>query len=147
MSVSDVFSTLMKVRRVVAIISIVAGAGYKLSPMVWHKVQPEQTKPVLAADSGTNSTSLKKAGCDLGEVSLTNHFETCVKLGGGKNCFLSPKMLDGHNLQITFALESKNDSGKTHDLTVAQVVTHSGKPVEVALGDFNLTLTPKMSAE
>ena len=84
---------------------------------------------------------------DLGDVVLTNHYETCVQLGGGKNCILSPKVLDGRNVQITFALESRNQNGKIHDLSVAQVVTSSGKSVEIALGDFNLTLTPRIALE
>ena len=66
MNISDVFSTLLKVRRVLAIVSIVAGAGYKVAPIVWHKVE---TKPVLTASQvTTNSVAMKGPGCDLGVV-------------------------------------------------------------------------------
>jgi hypothetical protein len=112
--------------------------------MVLHKAD---ARPVTARITTTNSITARTSGCDLGEVTLTNHSETCVKLGGGKDCILSPKVLDGNNLQITFALESKSTAGKIHDLSVAQVVTQSGKSVDVAFGTYNITLTPLMASE
>jgi hypothetical protein len=144
MSFSDIFSAVLKVRRFVAIATVIGGAGYKLAPMVWHKAE---ARPVAARIATTNSIAANSSGCDLGEVTLTNHSETCVKLGGGKDCILSPKVLDGNNLQITFALESKSTAGKIHDLSVAQVVTQSGKSVDVAFGTYNITLTPLMASE
>jgi len=152
MSIQDIFSAMMTLRRGMVIVSIIAGTGYKLAPMVWHK---SDAKPELASavTSPTASSATKKNGAantilhDLGDVALTNHYETCVQLGGGKNCILSPKMIDSHNVLITFALESKTNAGKIHDLSVAQVVARTGKSLEIALGDFNLTLTPQMAAE
>ena len=76
---------------------------------------------------------------------LTNHYETCVQLGGGKNCLLTPKMLDKHNVQITMAIESKSAAGKTQDLSVTQVVTRTDRPLEVAVGDFALSFTPHLN--
>jgi len=70
-----------------------------------------------------------------------------VPLGGGKNCTLTPKMLDQKNVQITLSVESKTTAGKTHDLSVTQVVTRTGRPLEVAVGDFELTLTPRVNLE
>jgi hypothetical protein len=158
MNLSDVFSAVMTLRRVVVIASILGGAGYKLAPMVWHKsdAKPMTAKSMLAvavtnqtiaAATGNKTAAVNSIRHDLGDVSLTNHSETCVQLGGGKDCILSPKMIDSRNVQITFALESKSSVGKIHDLSVAQVVARTGKPVEVALGDFNLTLTPQMTSE
>ena len=146
MNISDVFSTLLKVRRVLAIVSIVAGAGYKVAPIVWHKVG---AKPELAAShvTTTNSAAMKGPGCDLGVVSLTNHYETCLPLGAGKDCILTPKMIDSHNLQLTLMVESKTAAGKTHDMSVTQVVARSGKLLEVAVGDFSLSLTPNVTTE
>jgi hypothetical protein len=145
MSVSEAFSTVMKIRRVVVIISILAGAGYKVAPMVMHKAD---AKPAHASEATVkaDTASAKTAGRNLGEIALTNHFETYVSLGAGKDCIITPKMLDAHNVQLTLAVESKA-GGKTHDLTVTQVVTPEGKPVEVAVGDFNFSLTPSVSAE
>jgi hypothetical protein len=114
-----------------------------LLPASCHKTAPQQKVPAASqAVAGTASTNTVLH--DLGEVALTNHYETCVRLGGGKDCILSPKLLDGKNIQITFALESRTQAGKIHDLTVAQAAACSGKPMEVAIGDFNLTLTPKI---
>ena len=66
--------------------------------------------------------------------------------GGGKDCIFTPKMI-GHDVQITLALESKNRAGKIKDLSVTQVIARSGKPFEVALGDFQFTFTPKIISE
>jgi hypothetical protein len=114
-----------------------------LMPASCHKATAQKkSAPSSAAVSGTNSTMR-----DLGEVTLTNHFETCVQLGAGKDFILRPRMLDGRNIQLTLSLESKTNSGKMHDLSVTQVITRSGKPMEVAVGDFNFSLTPKLSSE
>ena len=158
MSVSDLFSGLMKVRRVVAIVSILAGAGFKFAPLVWHKAEATHlptraTTPAVAATAATNSVSnsssnlvaAKANGCDLGEISLTNHYETCVLLGAGKDCILTPKMIDSHTVQLTVKVESKTAAGKTHDLSITQVITPSGKPFEVAVGGLSLSLTPNVS--
>jgi hypothetical protein len=56
-------------------------------------------------------------------------------------------MLDKNNVQITLSVESKTAEGLTKDLSVTQVVARSGKPLEVAVGDFNLTLTPRVNLE
>jgi len=84
---------------------------------------------------------------NLGELSLTNHYETCVNLGAGKSCTIRPTLMSHDNVQLTMSVESKNINGKTKDLSVVQVVAKAGKSFEVAVGDMNLTLTPKLSAE
>jgi orotate phosphoribosyltransferase-like protein len=154
MSFSEAFSSVMKIRRAVVIVSIVAGAGYKVAPMIWHKADAKPARPALASVNASPSVSdhinpmaPKSSGQDLGEIALTNHYETCVSLGGGKNCILSPKMLDKENVQLTLTVESKTAAGKTHDMTITQVVTRAGKPVEVAVGDFNFSLTPSVTSE
>ncbi len=144
----------MKIRRIAVIISVLAGAGYKAGPMVWHKVQDSKDKAPakVAAKSPTettvttNAAGIKVANCDLGAISLTNHYETCVSLGKGKDCLLTPNLIDKDNVQLTLAVESKNANGKIHDLSITQVVTRSGKPFEVAVGDFSFSLTPNVSS-
>lgn len=150
MSIQDIFSAVMTLRRGVVIVSIIAGTGYKLAPLVWHKAEAKPAAASASTSQTTGITTNKTVAAnailhDLGEVALTNHYETCVQLGGGKDCILSPRMIDSHNVQITFALESKTNAGKIHDLSVAQVVARTGKSMEVALGDFNLTLTPQIT--
>lgn len=144
MNVSDIFSTLMKVRRVVAIVSIVAGAGYKVAPMVWHKTEAKPAHVAQAGMASTNSVKANISGCDLGAVAMTNHYETRVSLGSGKDCILTPRMIDSHNVQLTLAVESRTTSGKTHDLSVTQITTRAGKPLEVAVGDYSLSFTPNV---
>jgi hypothetical protein len=91
------------------------------------------------ADSSTNR--------NLGELELTNYYEACVQLGAGKSCRITPKIIDSDNLQLTMSLESKRADGRTTGLSVTQVVTRPGKSFEVAVGDMNLTLTPKLADE
>jgi hypothetical protein len=126
---------------------IVAGISVFLTgllPMSCHKVaSPTKAAPVKAtagATAGVTNSLLH----DLGEVSLTNHYETCVQLGGGKDCTLMPRMVDSHNVALTVSLESRTPAGKTIDLTVAQVTTKTGRPMEIALGDYQLSFTPKL---
>ncbi len=89
--------------------------------------------------------SVSATNKNLGELSLTNHFETCVNLGAGKSCTIKPTLLGRSNLQLIMSLQSKNSGGKTTDLSVVQVVTKTGKPFEVAVGNMNLTLTPLLA--
>ena len=159
MSVSEVFSTVMKIRRVIVIISVLAGAGYKVAPMVMHKADAKPSHPGMVAtksisksenglgNSAHGPTITTNLGCELGEVMLTNHYETCVSLGSGKDFIIDPKILDSHNVQLTLTVESKTASGKTHDMTVTQIIARSGKPLEVAVGNCSFSLTPTVAAE
>ncbi len=100
----------------------------------------KQGAPVVIASQSTTNKN-------LGELSLTNHYETCVNLGAGKSCTIKPTLLDRSNLQLTMAVQSKNSNGQTKDLSVVQVVTKAGKPFEVAVGNMNLTLTPLLAEQ
>ena len=144
----------MKIGRILALVSIIAvcGASYKYGPAVYHRAQarpgskPEPApavKPVNGSIS-TNSAGIKLCNRDLGPVSLTNRFETCVSLGKGKQCRLTPLIIDDSTLQLTVTVESRNSNGRIHDLSITQVVAPEGKPLEVAAGDFNFCLTPNV---
>ena len=117
-----------------------------LLPASCHKTSPQQksatTATVLAATNGVISDHR-----NLGEISLTNHNETCFRLATGEICTLTPRLLDRHNVQLTFALETRNDYGETHNFAVTQVIAEAGKPAEVAVGDLDLTFTPRVSQE
>jgi len=84
---------------------------------------------------------------DLGELELTNRYETCVNLGAGRSCTITPKLLDRDSLQLTMAVQSRKPDGKTAGFIVTQVVTHPGKPFEVAIGDMDITITPEIAHE
>jgi hypothetical protein len=92
-----------------------------------------------------NAVAVESKDKDLGELSLTNHYETYVQLGTGKSCRIVPSMIDGKNIRLTMTVESKKANGKTEGLNVIQVITRAGKPFEIAVGDMNLTLTPKLA--
>ena len=113
-----------------------------LLPMSCHKTAPpSSTGPVTTVTITAGSTNTLHS---LGEVSLTNHVETCVKLGGGKNCLLMPRKVGSHDLELVVSLESRSPAGKTLDLSVTQVTTKSGKPLDIALGDYQISFTPKI---
>ena len=112
-----------------------------LLPASCHKSAVQPPSPPLTV---TDTNSINR---NLGEISLTNHNETCLRLATGENCTITPRMLDKHNVQIVLALESKNDYGETHNFAVTQVVCQTGKPLEVAVGDLNLTFTPRVTEE
>jgi hypothetical protein len=104
---------------------------------------PAAHTPIVTIATSSESFTNK----NLGNLELTNHYETCVNLGAGKSCTIRPTLLDRSNLQLVMALESKNANGKVSGLSVVQVVTKTGQSFEVAVGDMNLTLTPKLAEE
>jgi hypothetical protein len=101
--------------------------------------------PVAANSSPAVSTPSNTK--DLGTLELTNRFETCVNLGAGRSCTITPKLLGRDNLQLTMALQSRKPDGKTSDFIVTQVTTRPGKPFEVAIGDMDITITPEIVQE
>lgn len=118
-----------------------------LLPASCHKSVPQQkTAPPAIAASATNNVN-NGPNRNLGEISLTNHNETCLLLPTGETCTFTPRLLDKRNVQLTLALESKNDYGETSHFAVAQIVAQSGKPMEVAVGDLALSFTPRVSDE
>jgi len=153
MTFADIFSAVVKLRRIVVVVSILSGLGCKYGPVAWHKFSPKpgpvvaKQNPATVSGAASAVTNLvaTKSMRDLGELALTNHYETCVHLGGGKNCLVTPRMLDSHNVELTLALETRAPSGKVHDLTVTQVTARDGKPMEVAVGNFQFSMTPKLA--
>ena len=123
-----------------------------LLPASCHKsaTPAKATSPAVAAtvaaNGATNAANLaNSASHNLGEISLTNHNETCLWLATGESFTLTPKLLDKNNVQITLEVESKNDYGETHNFAVTRVFGQSGKPLEVAVGSLNLTFTPRVT--
>jgi hypothetical protein len=125
-----------------------------------QKKAPEQPaaapKPVVAVAqvssnaiivTGDDKVQSNLKSRDLGAVTLTNHLETCVRLGPDKDCLVTPVVIDSHTVQLTLTVESRKPNGKMHDLSITQVVTKSGKPFEVAVGEFNFSLTPNVTSE
>ena len=127
--------------------TIVLLAGLILTGCNKNAAQQKTSSPGISANSFGGPAETNKISRDLGAVNLTNHYETCVALGAGKDCLLTPKMIDSHNVQLTLAVESKTAKGRIHDLSITQVVTRSGKPFEVAVGEFNFSLTPIVTSE
>lgn len=119
--------------------ALVALLGLFPSSCTTAKSRSAQHAPAAEIVSGSATNK------NLGELSLTNHCETCVNLGAGKICTIKPTLLDRSNLQLAMSLESKTPGGKIKDFSVVQVVTKTGKPFEVAVGNMNLTLTPLLA--
>jgi hypothetical protein len=109
-----------------------------------HAPSPSPS-PVVTNSSPAVSAPLNAK--DLGELELINLHETHIELGGGTSCSITPKMLDRNSLQLTIALQSRNAVGRTTSFIVTRVFTRPGQPFEVAVGDTDITLTPKMAQE
>jgi hypothetical protein len=118
-----------------------------LTPLSCHKTATTPAQPPKASPAVVIVSPTSIPQHDLGEVALTNHLETCLQLGGGKDCTLTPHMIDAHTMEITLSLESKNPAGRVHDVSVTQVTAKSGQPLDVAVGDFQLSLTPNVFSE
>jgi hypothetical protein len=119
--------------------SLIPSSCSKNSTLSKAAAKPGSTNNVATA-TNTNEKN-------LGELSLTNHYETCIQLGAGKSCTIRPNLIDSKDLQLTMSLESKKTDGKTEGLIVTQVAARDGKSFEVAIGDMNFTLTPNIVSE
>jgi hypothetical protein len=102
-------------------------------------------KPAAQHATDAEIASQSETNKNLGDLSLTNHYETCVNLGMGRSCTIKPTLVGRSDLRLTMALQSKDVNGQIQNLSVVEVVTKTGKPFEVAVGDMNLTLTPRLS--
>ena len=100
--------------------------------------------PASAASSAAVAQSKTK---DLGVVSMTNDYETCLHFGKGKDCRVIPKVLDHGNLQLTLTLESKGPDGRISGLSIVQMVGSSQKPFDISIGGTDFTFTPQIVAE
>ncbi len=147
---------------VTSIVSLLAATLTTLVPASCHKTTTAKTTttPVvvtvtnpntnvvssnsnlIVAANSTANINVTSSSCELGEVLLTNRTETCVKIDATKQCIFTTKLLDHKNAQITLAFENKGSGGS---LAMAQIVTKSNQPFEVAVGDYSLSFTPKIS--
>ncbi len=83
----------------------------------------------------------------LGEIQFTNHYELFVNLGAGKSCTIKPTVLNRNDLQLMVALDSKNTKGGVKGLSIVKVVAKSGESFDVAVGDMNLTIIPRLAVQ
>lgn len=116
-----------------------------LLPASCHKTSSQDKNAHPVTSVTTNAVAANSHNRNLGEISLTNNNDTCLLFNTGESCTLTPKIVDQHNVRITLTLESKDDYGDTHDFAVTQVTGQPGKPLEVAVGSFNLSFTPQVS--
>ncbi|MGH7975870.1 MAG: hypothetical protein ACREC8_04320, partial [Limisphaerales bacterium] len=115
--------------------------------MGWLPLSCSKTSPAQSHVSSTKQVAAKLANeKNLGQLALTNHIETCVNLGAGNSCTITPTLLDHKNLQLVMALESRKKDGKTAGLSVVQVVAHTGQSFDITVGDLDITLTPELAA-
>lgn len=112
-----------------------------LLPASCHKADAKKSAPTVMVANATNSNVRAVSG-NIGQITLTNHAETCVEFANGASCTLTPKIVDRNNVRITLSLEFKDDYGDTKDFSVTEIVAKPGKATEVALGKMNLNFTP-----
>lgn len=135
----------------IAVIAAISLSG--LLPSSCSKISTSTTAKQHAPEPGPAVAGPKPAVAasanarELGELALTNRYETCIELGAGRSCTITPRLLDRDSLQLTMALQSRKADGKTAGLIVTQVLTRPGQPFEVAVGDMDITLTPEIVQE
>ena len=117
-----------------------------LLPASCHRTSAEQKASAANPPAAITNAVASSFKIDLGKINLTNDNETCVAFNTGDTCTITPKLLDGKTAQLTLAFESKNDYGETKNFSVKQVMATQGRPVEVSLGNFNLSFTPTVAA-
>ncbi len=134
----------MKIPVVVVIAGVVVGlvgVGCKYVPALWHGKAKSAASSAMIA-SATNAP-VNPNLCQLGELNLTNHYETVVDLGKGRNCILIPRSKANQNLELTLTLESRAE-GKTKELSVRKISAKPGQLMEVAFGETQISFTPKL---
>ena len=132
----------------IAVIAVISLCG--LLPAGCSKTTTSTAAANHAHPAGSHSEGAISTAADfrdLGALTLTNHYETCVDLGQGRSCIITPRLLARNDVLLTMALCSKEPDGKTSGLIVTQVSARPGKPFETAIGDLNLTLTPRLAQE
>ena len=100
-------------------------------------VATTKSAPVASADS----SKVK----DLGVLQMTNHVETRVAFGAGRDCRIVPQILDHHNVQLMLTVESKNTNGQTAGLSVVSLTGKSEQQFEISVGDTDFTFTPEIA--
>jgi hypothetical protein len=107
-----------------------------------QKKPAEQTRHAAEINQPSVSTN----GENLGMLSLSNHIPTTINLPKNKECTITPTLLDGGNLQIILAMETRGSDGRTESMNVTRVINRSGEPFDISIGDMNLVFTPKLVA-
>ncbi len=70
---------------------------------------------------------------NLGDLQLTNHYETCINLGAGKSCTIKPILLDRASLRLTMAVElQKPPTGWSNASASCRWSGRTNEPFEVA---------------
>lgn len=101
-----------------------------------HAAQTAAPRDLPAADSREK---------DLGVVQLTNHYETCVAFGPGRDCRIVPKVIDRHNVELTLTVESKGPDGKISGFSVVQLMGNEEQPFQISIGGTNFSFTPQIA--
>lgn len=107
--------------------------------------QTTSDKKTATAASSAPAIVFTGTNCFLGDVNLTNHAETWVRISPTKQCMFTTKMVDRKNAQITVALESRRTNSKVPDLAVTQITTRADQPLEIAFGGCSLAFTPHIA--
>ena len=103
------------------------------------------SKPATTATVAKSAPAAESKVMDLGVLQMTNHYETLVSFGPNRDCRIIPKMLSGHDVQLTLTLESKTPDGRTAGLSIVQIVGKTEEPFQISIGDTNFTFTPQIA--
>lgn len=104
---------------------------------------PASTVRSAVGQAQTTQSKVK----DLGVITMTNHYETFVKVDKDRDCRIVPNVIDRKDIQLTLTLESKNANGVTSGLSVVQLTGKPQDQFEVSIGDVDFTFTPQIASE
>ena len=95
---------------ITTIASAIAVALASFVPASCHTLTTTKSTPAkVAANSQSETNNLAAlpnnngTNCVLGDLTLTNHIETCVKIGQNKQCFFTTRMLDSRTQALADA--------------------------------------------
>lgn len=122
----------------IAVVASISLAG--LMPSSCSKTSPHKA---AALQTGTTAAAPSNVR-NLGVIQLTNHFETEINLGKGETCRITPRLMGRQDLKLTLFVGTKDADGNPTALSVTQVTTEPGKPLQIKVDKSNLTFTPEL---
>ena len=115
-----------------------------LVPASCHKETQKTPAPAAVSSRFTNAVAVNSNERAIGKIALTNLDDTYVQFSSGETFTLTPKIGSDDNVQITLSVQSQNAYGATKNFAATQLVAEQGKPVNVAIGGYNVSFTPQV---
>jgi hypothetical protein len=104
--------------------------------------KPSEPQPEIVRPLVKDSRLLVK---ELGVVKLTNQTPSRNDLGDGKVCIINPVLRADGNLELSMLIELSGTNAAPRRIAAPSVIASNGQPVEIAIQNMAIALTPTMS--